>query len=201
MKYYVRTTGERDLSGYSVLDYTPLYDYEHKPLESYIKQLRIISNDDAVFMEDDIILCRDFQKKIEEVIARRPHQIINFYYLPESYYSPSIFPAKLYHWNQCVYYPKGIAKQIADKMDEIKEKNKMHHYDVLQGYTMAELHINFYSHRPCLVQHNGPVSLLGNSWHNDGKTPFFIDDLEDAGLDYNDTQKMVKLLKEWKNND
>ena len=42
MKYYVRTTGERDLSAYSFLNYIPLYDYEHKPVKSFIEQMNVL---------------------------------------------------------------------------------------------------------------------------------------------------------------
>ena len=42
MKYYVRTTGERTLDdSYSQIEYELLLDKEHKPIESFMKQLPV----------------------------------------------------------------------------------------------------------------------------------------------------------------
>ena len=62
MKYYVRTTLDRKLDKtYSQIDYEFLVDKEHKPIDSFIKQLEIISEYDAVLLEDDLILCNNFK--------------------------------------------------------------------------------------------------------------------------------------------
>lgn len=192
MKYYVRTTGERDLSQYSVLEYTPLYDYEHRPVESYIEQLRLISDDDAVLLEDDVILCKDFQNKIEDVISNHKHQIINFYQCPTMYHKPMVYPAKMFMWNQCIYYPKGIGSILADEMERLLSIKKYKQYDMLEADALYNLHINFYVHKPLLVKHIGRESLIGNN-PDVSEALFFIDDLEDAGLDYNDVQTMREI--------
>ena len=191
MKYYVRTTGERDLSAYKELDYTPLYDYEHKPVKSFIEQMRIISKTNSLFMEDDIILCKDFEKKVAEVIKQYPNKIINFFFQPLAYLFSGEVEGKKFLYNQCVYYPRGIAKKIADEMERLVEEGiKWTQYDEIQAVAMNNLGLNFINYRPCLVQHIGKQSLLGNKWLADAKTIYFIDDLGD--MDYDNAKLMLE---------
>lgn len=192
MKYYVRTTGERDLAPFSSLEYTALYDYEHKPVESFIKQMRIISKTNSLFMEDDIQLCKDFQNKIKMVIEKYPNEIINFFYQPLAYRIPGKVKGKMFLYNQCVYYPKGIAKKIADEMQRLVDEGIQYkQYDEIQAVAMDNLGLDFINYRPCLVQHIGSKSLLGNKWIADAKTIYFIDDLE--GLNYDDCKVMLEF--------
>ena len=190
MKYYVRTTGERDLSAYSSLDYTPLYDYEHKPVESFIEQMKIISKSNAVFMEDDIILCKDFEAKLEEAVKKYPGQVINFFFQPLAYLFTGEVEGKRFLYNQCVYYPRYVAGKIAKEMERLVEEGiKWKQYDEIQAVAMQNLGINFINYRPCLVQHVGKQSLLGNKWLADAKTIYFIDDIE--GMNYDDAKAML----------
>ena len=192
MKYYVRTTGERDLSNYSFLDYTPLYDYEHKPVKSFIEQMKIISDNDSLFMEDDIAFCKDFEKRVKEAIERFPNRVINFFYLPLAYLFTGEVKGERFLYNQCVYYPKGVAGKIAQEMERlVKEGIKWTQYDEIQGVAMKNLGIDFINYRPCLVQHMGKNSLLGNKWIAEAKTIYFIDDLE--GMDYDDAKLMLEF--------
>lgn len=190
MKYYVRTTGERDLSAYLFLDYTPLYDYEHKPVPSFVKQMHIISDDDALFMEDDIIFCKDFKEKVQEAINKYPNEVINFFWQPLAYFIKGKVRGEKFLYNQCVYYPKGVAAKIADEMQRLIDNGiKWTQYDEIQAAAMKNLGIDFINYRPCLVQHIGAKSLLGNQWIGDAKTIYFVDDIE--GMDYDDCQAML----------
>ena len=115
MKYYVRTTGERDLSAYNFLNYTALYDYEHQPVKSFIKQMKLISEDDALFMEDDIVFCKDFQHQINEAIKRYPNQIINFFYQPLTYLQSGKFREKNFYIINVFTIQKGYPLELRKK--------------------------------------------------------------------------------------
>lgn len=193
MKYYVRTTEERSLNNFSNINYIKLVDSEKNPVKSMIEQLKEISNDNSVFMEDDIILCEDFINKIENIINHFPNDIINFYFQPLKYQITGKQLGKNFVFNQCVYYPKGVAKQIAEEMENILKTNfKFEQYDKLQAKAMSNLGINFISYKPMLVQHIGNKSLLGNKWINNARTIYFIDDLNKLKLDYDDCKAMLK---------
>ena len=193
MKYCIRTTGERDLASFSSIEYTPLFDYEHKPVQSMIAQLKEISNEDCVFMEDDIILCSNFEDKIMTVIRKNPTKIINFYYQPLQYQISKEITGSQFLYNQCVYYPKGVAYKIACEMEKLlNEGFKFDQYDRLQAKAMERLGLTFYSYRPMLVQHKGIKSLLKNHFLNSFRTIYFIDDLDELGLRYDDCKSMLE---------
>lgn len=185
IKYYVRTTGERKYD-YSPLKYTELIDKEHKPIDSFIEQLIIISEEDAVLLEDDLILCKDFQKKIEEVIAQYPNDIINFFTMPEKYFTTHYSDKFVY--NQCTYYPKGVAKEIAETMKNVRKVLISRQYDEIQSKALNQLGMRHLVYRPCLVQHVDGVSLIQDKTRQLTKreTIYFVDYLEEAGIDYND---------------
>ena len=183
MKYYVRTTGERQFN-YDI-NYETLVDTEHKPIKSFINQLKYISSDDSILLEDDLILCKNFKERIEEIIAQYPNSVINFYESPYDFYFTEQRRGIKYRFNQCTYYPKGVSKLIADKMEEIWPKyQNIKQYDFLQAYAMDELGMSYISYRPCLVQHLNGRSIIGNS--ENVSTLFFIDYIEELGIDYKD---------------
>lgn len=182
MKYYVRTTGDRQFN-YDI-NYEVLVDTERKPIKSFIDQLKQISSDDAVLLEDDLILCKNFKERIEKVITQYPNCVINFYESPHEFYLTEERQGAEYRFNQCTYYPKGLAKTIADKMEEVWIKHPREiQYDFLQSYAMHELNMSYISYRPCLVQHLNGISLIGNNGANN--TLFFIDYLDELNIDYN----------------
>ena len=183
MKYYVRTTGERQFN-YDI-NYETLVDTEHKPIKSFINQLKYISSDDSILLEDDLILCKNFKKRIEEIVTKYPNSVINFYESPHDFYFTEERRGIKYRFNQCTYYPKGVSKLIADKMEEIWPRYKnIKQYDFLQAFAMDELGMSYISYRPCLVQHLNGRSIIGNS--DNVSTLFFIDYIDELGIDYKD---------------
>lgn len=81
MLYFVRTTLQRKFDyHYELPQYEVLVDVEHKPKESFIQQIIDCSEKgDFVLLEDDVKLCKDFKRKIEEVIKQYPDKVINFF--------------------------------------------------------------------------------------------------------------------------
>ena len=81
MKYYVRTTSERTLDeSFSQIEYTLLVDVEHKNGVTFAKWFKeYFCKEDCVILEDDIVLCKDFKSRIEEVISKHPNDVINFF--------------------------------------------------------------------------------------------------------------------------
>lgn len=197
MKYYIRTTLERKLDEtYSQIEYDLLIDKEHKPVESFIKQLEFISEENAVLLEDDLILCKNFKQKIEEIINQFPDRIINFFTFPKIYFQTR--ESKKFLWNQCTYYPKNIGKQIALVMKKIKKQKdeigKNLQYDVLESLALEELGMTHIQYRPCIIQHLDGKSLIGNS--NSGRmTVYFIDYLDELNITYEEARKQENRLK------
>lgn len=199
--YFVRTTGERFFD-YSPLQTRSLYDYKHDPVNSFISQLETIGKYNSVLLEDDVVLCKDFKNKIEEVIKQHPDSIINFFTDPDIWEETHLrdYP---FEWNQCTYYPKGVGRVIAKKMKELKSKFPVNQklYSQVLNRALYELGIPHLVYRPCLVQHLDNNSILGK----DGRARrsiYFIDYLNELGIDYAEAhnpinkQKLISLMKD-----
>lgn len=192
MKYYIRTTGERKLDTYEFLeDCEIMIDKEHNPIKSFIEQLTYISDEDAIMLEDDLIFSKDFNEEVEKAVKRFPNKVINFFYLYLHFMPIKEFTGRSFLNNQCVYYPKGVAKSIAIEMQRIIDGGcQEKQYDRIQAQAMENLGITFISYRPMIVQHIGGVnSMMGNVWVNDGKTIFFKDDLP---CDYDNFKEVLE---------
>lgn len=198
-KYFVRTTGERKLDeSYKQIKYTLLVDKEHKPVDSYIEQLGLISEYDAILLEDDLILCSDFKKRIEKVIKSHPTDIINFYTSPDLYFESH--RSQKFVFSQCAYYPKGIIKEFIEIM---KQKKKYYwQYDLLESLAIKDKGLLVYNYRPCLVQHLDGKSLIQTGKGYKKRSIYFIDYLDALGVDYSEAyksdikEKLAQQLKE-----
>ena len=200
LKFYVRTTLERQLdSSYSQIEYELLVDTEHKPIESFIEQLEQISEYDSVLLEDDLILCKDFKNRIEEVINKYPNKIINFFYHQDEYYQTR--ESTEYSNNQCTYYPKGIGKLIAKEMKNFITYSNQ--YSWIENLALYILNITYIQYRSCLVQHLDNGSLIQkHKIIRPRITPYFIDYLEELNIPYeeacepNNKQRLIALMEE-----
>ena len=199
LRYYVRTTLERQLdSSYSQIEYELLVDTEHKPIESFIEQLEQISEYDSVLLEDDLILCKDFKNRIEEVINKYPNKIINFFYHQDEYYQTR--ESTEYSNNQCTYYPKGISKLIAKEMKNFITYSNQ--YSWIENLALNKLNITHIQYRPCLVQHLDSGSLIQkHKIIRPRITPYFIDYLEELNIPYEEAckpenkQRLINLMR------
>lgn len=200
MIFFVRTTLDRELhSSYNQIDFKLVIDYDHSPVKSFITLLKGI-DDECVILEDDLILCRDFKPLITSVIDAYPDTIINFFEDPHKYFT-SHFKTD-FAWNQCTYYPKGLARIIGYKMDELLLNNTNVAYDILERMAFKSLSIKYLVYRPCLVQHIDNDTLIQIRTLN-RRTPYFIDYLRKFNICYDDaytTLNLDKLLRELNNN-
>lgn len=202
IRYFIRTTGERKLdesiSRELGEDYTLLVDTEHNSGKAYLEQMLIISEYPSVFMEDDIILCKDFKNRIEKVINEHPDEIINFFTFPTTYMKTSV--QNFHCYNQCCYFPKGLPKKLHDT---IFEKNLLHRrQEVMLREALFRIGIKTLVYRPCLVQHIDNGSLMGHHPAFSRRTPYFIDYLDELGITYEEARtgenknKLIRLLQE-----
>lgn len=196
MKYYVRTTGNRVLhESYQQLDYELITDYEHKPIDSFIQSLYKISDDDAVLFEDDLVICRDFVQMLECAVKSYPGQVINFFQNPIKYLPTRVAPIR---WNQCTFYPKGIAAKLARVMESIPRHtdHTKNQYSFIESDACDKLGVGIVQYRPSLVQHLDYDTELFNMTHHARRTPFFIDYISELGLTYDNlTGHEINMLQ------
>lgn len=197
IKFFIRTTNERKIDkSFSQIEYEKLVDLEHKPVKSFIEQLEIISDYDSVLLEDDIELCDNFKERIEKAISEYPDRIINFFSQPRTYFKTNEF--QTYYFNQCTYYPKGLAKELAKEMRKIEEENPgKYQYDVLESKALLKMGLKHIQYRPCLIQHLDFKSLVGNV--SKGRiTPYYINYLEQLNIPYEKAAFFMNLSKLYK---
>lgn len=199
LKIFIRTTGEREL--HESIDrelkgnYKLLVDKTHKPVDSFIKQLKEIKDYDSLLMEDDIILCEDFLEHVKKAISEWPNQIINFFTIPYEWFT-TFSTIGHFVYNQCTYYPKGITKALATEMEKIRKPYNQ--YDTLENLAMYNLNIPSVRYRPCLVQHIDYNTLIQKNSSN-RRSPFFIDYIKELNIDYNEAYKFKSELTELMN--
>lgn len=179
IKFYVRTTGERILhNSYNQINYTLLIDKDHKPVDSFIKQLELIADEDAVLLEDDLVLCNNFEEEITKAVNENPETIINFFNHPLKYFTTHK-TCENFAYNQCTYYPKGLGRKVAAKMNELRKS--YHQYDTLENLALKVLHLTHVVYRPTLVQHIDYNSLIQKSSGN-RRCPYYIDYLKELNI-------------------
>ena len=197
MKIYIRTTGERKLDESIERElgsnYELLLDKEHKPVDSFINQLKIISKDDSLLLEDDVILCYNFLDEINKAIEKWGKFVINFFTYP-TYYMTTVLWHRPFVYNQCTYYPRGVAEQIAESM--IKLRKPYSQYDVLESNALQDLKLLHVVYRPCLVQHIDYSSIIQTKCTAKRRCIWFKDYLDELNISYEDawTQENQKKL-------
>ena len=197
INFYVRTTGERKFD-YDI-PYELIIDTERKPVEKYIETLENKSDENFVLLEDDLVLCRNFEEEIKNVISEYPNDIINFYTRPERYFTTHY--DGIFSFNQCTYFPSGIGKKIAETMKSVRGIRHRNMYGMVLNDTLKQMGIRHLDYRPCLVQHIDGFSLLSNVRYS-RQTIYFKDYLDDIGITYDDAfkteneEKLKGILKE-----
>ena len=194
IKYFVRTTGERQLDeSYNQIEYELLIDKEHKPVKSFIEQLEIMNNYDSVLLEDDLILCKNFKERIEEVINKNPNIIINFFNAPTIYQDIKIDIN--FSFQQCRYFPKGSCNVFINELKPYINAKKVCPCLNIIG---RKNDLKIMQYRPCLVQHLDYDSLVGNNAYGNRITPYFIDYLEELNITYDEAgleENKLKLIE------
>lgn len=116
MKYIIRKVPERDTSYLERLipSATVYNDTEHTgAINSFIQALKT-ADDDAVYVQDDMLLCKGFVGKAEEYISRYRDSVIVFANFTHDKQSADVtkegfYSARKGGWLLCTYIPKSIA--------------------------------------------------------------------------------------------
>lgn len=177
MKIFVLTNGIRQLNNsYNQIEYILFLDKTKDIKRCYLELLKEVKDidDDILILEDDLLLCKDFENRINEVISKYKNDIINFFWKP--YYRRNDTHVSRekegFCFTQCVYYPRGIINKFYNDLS-----NERIAYDVNIGQALVKNNISFINYRPSLVQHIGRISLINKS-NGMRMSNYFIDDLQ-----------------------
>lgn len=122
MKFVIRKVPERNTAYLERLLYHPVVvnDVNHNGcIWSFLKAIEI-ADDDAVYIQDDVLLCKDFLGKCRKVVGEHPDSVIVFstpflkgrteYNGDKIIDTEGFYPAKDAGWMLCIYIPKMISQ-------------------------------------------------------------------------------------------
>jgi len=196
LKFYIRTTGQRKLhESVNQIKYSLIIDNE-KFTEHFPNHLRDIADTDIVLIEDDVVLCENFEMEIKRAISKFPNKIINFFNFPLRYKDSCL--EKDFYFNQCVYIPKNLILPMANAMDSYDFKAwKINSVNKIMRWALAKLKLQHIVYKPCLVQHLDDNTLIWNDklLRPNRRSPFFIDYLKELGIKWEDANSEENLHK------
>lgn len=120
MKYVIRKVPERDTSYLekhipNALVYS---DVKHEGCRKSFVEAILLANDDACYVQDDMILCKQFVERTQEYISKHPNNVIvfsNFTNLKgNQIYQEGFWEPRQAGWLLCTYIPKRIAMRFVE---------------------------------------------------------------------------------------
>lgn len=90
------------------------FDKTRNAMDTFLEAMRMAGDGPCVHMEEDILLTRDFQKKIKAEIDKAPDEIIQFFSMREADLTKGSRYDSSYMMNQCFYLPAGYSRMIHD---------------------------------------------------------------------------------------
>jgi len=162
-------------------------DRDHDWYKAFFDVCDMIDSTGAVLLENDVALCRNFCSRVEEIIEEKGRdKVISFFEKPKVFLPTAHVGGSNFSWMQCLYLPPGAPGKTRQYFDEFRTTRPKDFYgvsvDLFLRYVFVKEKIKYWRIRPCMVQHLDLKSLSGHASRR--STIFFIDDLEDAGIDY-----------------
>lgn len=139
MKYVIRKVPERDTSYLERLlpDALIYCDENHEGCRASFEKAILLADDDAVYIQDDMILCKNFREKAEAYIAKYPSYCIVFSNQNYSKESAEVtkegfWSAKKGAWLMCTYIPKEMARAFLamKKSESFKRYKNVERFDL-----------------------------------------------------------------------
>lgn len=147
MKYIIRKVPERNTKYLERLlpEAEIVNDVNHNGcVWSFLKAIEV-ANDDAIYIQDDMLLCKDFKKKAEEYVKKYPSSVIIFsshIIKNAKKYAETIYREEKFYtgkeggtWLLCTYIPKKIGMEFFDFIvsEECKKLGSWKKYEKMQA--------------------------------------------------------------------
>jgi len=151
----------------------------------FLKALELAGSDPCLHMEDDIVLTRDFESKVGEVVQAFPDAPIQFFSMRKADLTVGSRwePGRTYLMNQCHYLPAGMGQSIYWHWHLWAEEKKAKHpngTDALVQDYLASNRLRYWLHCPSLVDHRKVVSAIDPRRGKTNRQSFtFTDPIED----------------------
>ena len=142
--------------------------------------LDMAGDDPVLMLEDDILLCPDFERRAEAAIREHPGHMIQFF--SRSRKDPEAGsrwrPGSTFSMNQCHYLPAGEARALLDYLPQWRRASMTTAaYDWLIADYLSDRRERYWLHVPSLVDHRvGPSAIDKRRAHDRRSTTFRFTD-------------------------
>lgn len=158
IKFIMRTTDEKLVEPYKkdIPNLIVCKDRKHDAMDTFKYSLELAGDSPVINMEDDIILCDNFYRKILEEISKRPNEVIQFFSMRKDDLTigSRYIPGRTFCMAQCFYMPKGMAKEVLEYMNRwTRYEEEPNALDWLFADYLKEKKIKYWNVCPNLVDH------------------------------------------------
>lgn len=152
--------------------------------ENFLNIFKLCSKDncDLLFIEDDVVICKDFLTEVKKALNELPNQIIHFHHNDETNWGfTKRLSASNFHYTQCVYFPLFYINQYIKSYKLLCLKNKKNleknEYDIIFCRMLEYMNADFWSWFPRLVKNKNFRTELNHTTYV-YNTSCFKDDLK-----------------------
>ncbi|MDR1398631.1 MAG: hypothetical protein LBJ41_01735 [Treponema sp.] len=164
LKIIMRTTGDRDIGEYLSKINNLLISRIQKrdAYENFQNALVLTKGHNAVYLEDDIILCDDFERRVKDIIKPHENEVIQFFSMRKDDIAIGtryINGAK-FMMMQCVYLPARINAELLEYSYTWDRTGHIAGVDLMLADYLKLKKIKYLNICPNLVDHKVSKSLI-----------------------------------------
>lgn len=146
-------------------DFPTADPYKSTAYRNWRRSLSLAGDSPVVMLEDDIILCDNFQSRIKEAIAERPDEVIQFFSMRKDdlLIGSRYLGGSSFLMLQCYYLPAGVAKgvwELSDSFAKDRPPNDLCPSDPCVAEYMRRNKMKYWLHVPNLVDHRVTKSRI-----------------------------------------
>ena len=155
------------------------YDTTSNGATGYMSCFKLAERNPAIIIEDDAMLCKDFKKRTDAVIAVHKNTVVHFFTGQTRLNKPQWRPGSGFSNTQAVYYPKNFAHRIVQWWNTIPDADARYkdaHDWIIRDFLKGtkERHLLWF---PSLTQHRRTKSFVNPKRTPTRQSKYFIDDL------------------------
>mgnify|MGYP003625958657 FL=1 len=138
-------------------------DEKQSAIHTFLKSLRMSSNEPCIHMEEDVIITQNFYEKIHKVISEKPNNFIQFFSMRKKDITEGSRWDNNFLMNQCYYSPKNYSKQMLEYFPTWAAKKLKDHpngTDQMICDWLKDRKEKYWIHCPSLVDHRIAKSVI-----------------------------------------
>lgn len=154
-----------------------VWDEQYSGYLTYRMVLERMGEDQAILLEDDVVLCTGWRELIEVEAAAHPEHLVQCYVANELD-TEGWHPGKMFGGNCNLVFPAGMAQKLLAWLDTRKQtKQMMDYYDLTTGSFLHSQKLDYWQVNPGLVQHKPWVSAVNQNRSKRRVSKAFRDDV------------------------